>query len=253
VTGTSQAAAVATGDSRTVTEPSFPAVCQQLNADITQVNNDIPASVDTASTPLTNANLINPTVTNPDGGRIQAALNACSASYPGSGPGLSVELSVDGAGNNAFLTGPLTMPSNVTLLVDPGVVLFFSRNAQDYDKVAGTHTCGTIAQASRNQLLLELDRYSQDLDECRHHGLRQAGRPRRRPLINAIAPYQGYSWWGLSAAYSSPNSQQNPRWIQMEPAPAISPCTRSRCAMRLCSTLRPAARSTTLPPGTSRS
>ena len=31
-----------------------------------------------------------------------------------------------------------------------------------------------------------------------------------------MAPYQGYSWWGLSAAYSSPNSQDNPRFIQMD-------------------------------------
>jgi len=144
----SQAAAVATGDTRTVTEPSFPAVCQQLNADITQVNNDIPASIDGSGTTLTNSNLVNPTPTNPDGGRIQAALNACSASYSGSGPGQAVELSVDGSGNNAFLSGPLSMPSNVTLLVDPGVVLFFSRNAQDFDKVTGTHTCGNISTLS---------------------------------------------------------------------------------------------------------
>ncbi len=36
---------VATGDTRTVTEPSFPAVCQQLTANIAMVNNDIPTSV----------------------------------------------------------------------------------------------------------------------------------------------------------------------------------------------------------------
>jgi hypothetical protein len=216
VTGTSQAAAVATGDSRTVTEPSFPAVCQQLNADITQLNNDIPASVDTAATPLSNANLINPTVTNPDGGRIQAALNACSASYPGSGPGLSVELSVDGAGNNAFLTGPLIMPSNVTLLVDPGVVLFFSRNAQDYDKVAGTHTCGTINTSSATSSCLNLIDIPKTSTNVGIMGYGKLDGRGGDTLINAIAPYQGYSWWGLSAAYASPNSQQNPRWIEME-------------------------------------
>ena len=56
---------VATGDTRTVTEPSFPAVCTVLSADLAMVNNDIPASVDA-------------TVTNPDGARIQAALNGCA-------------------------------------------------------------------------------------------------------------------------------------------------------------------------------
>jgi sugar lactone lactonase YvrE len=215
VTGTAQAPAVATGDTRAVTEPVFPAVCTQLNADITQVNNDIPASVDTAATPLTNANLVNPTVTNPDGGRIQAALNACSASYPGTGPGLAVELSVDGAGNNAFLSGPLTMPSNVTLLVDPGIVLFFSRNAQDYDTVPGTHTCGTISTNSASSSCLNLMNIPGTSTNVGIMGYGKLDGRGGDTLINAIAPYQGYSWWGLSAAYTSPDSQQNPRWVQM--------------------------------------
>ncbi len=46
-----------------------------------------------------------------------------------------------------------SMPSNVTLLVDPGVYVYFSRNAQDYDKVAGTHTCGTVEQRQRDRFL----------------------------------------------------------------------------------------------------
>ena len=54
---------VVTGDSRTITEPVFPPVCMQLSAAITEVNNDIPASVDTSDT-------------NPDGARIQAALQS---------------------------------------------------------------------------------------------------------------------------------------------------------------------------------
>ncbi|MGA2352483.1 MAG: pectinesterase family protein [Terracidiphilus sp.] len=203
ITGTSQTAAVATGDTRTVTEPVFPAVCQQLTAAITMVNDDIPASVDA-------------TVTNPDGARIQAALAACSASYPGSGPGLAVELSTDGAGHNAFLTGPLSMPSNVTLLVDPAVVLFFSRNAQDYDKVAGTHTCGTINTSSATSSCLNLIDIPKTSTNVGIMGYGKLDGRGGDPLINAIPPYQGYSWWGLSAAYASPNSQQNPRWIQME-------------------------------------
>jgi hypothetical protein len=199
VTGTSQAAAVATGDSRVVTEPVFPAVCQQLTAAITQVGDDIPASVDA-------------TVSNPDGARIQAALNSCSVSNPGQ----AVELSMDGAGHSAFLTGPLSMPSNVTLLVDPGVVLFFSRNAQDYDKVPGTHTCGNITNASATSSckpLIDIPGASTNVGIMGYGKLDGRGGD---PLINAVPPYQGYSWWGLSAAYASPNSQQNPRWIQME-------------------------------------
>ncbi len=203
VTPASQAAPVATGDTRTVTEPTFPAVCQQLTAAISQVNDDIPAVIDAA-------------ITNPDGARIQAALNACSVSYPGSGQGLAVQLSMDGAGHNAFLSGPLSMPSNVTLLVDPGVVLFFSRNAQDYDKVPGTHTCGNITNASATSscvALIDVPKTSTNVAVMGYGKLDGRGGD---PLINAVHPYEGFSWWGLSDAYASPNSQQNPRWFQMQ-------------------------------------
>ena len=120
-----RAASVATGDSRTVTEPVFPTACATLTAALTSVNDDIPTAVDA-------------TVTNPDGARIQTALNTCA------GTNQAVRLSIDGAGHNAYLTGPLNLPSGVTLLVDPGVYVYFSRNAQDYDTVPGTHTCGTV-------------------------------------------------------------------------------------------------------------
>jgi sugar lactone lactonase YvrE len=203
VTSPPQAPAVATGDSRVVTEPSFPTVCSQLNAALASVNDDLPTSVDA-------------TVTNPDGARIQAALNACSASYPGSGPGQAVELSIDGAGHNAFLTGPLSMPSNVTLLVDPGVFVYFSRNAQDYDKVSGTHTCGTVNSSSATSSckpLIDVPGASTNV------GIMGFGKLDGRGgdvLINAIAPYQGQSWWGLSAIANSGGSQQNPRFVQID-------------------------------------
>jgi sugar lactone lactonase YvrE len=197
IVSATQAAAVATGDTRTVTEPKIPSVCQQLNAAILMVDNDIPTSVDA-------------TVTNPDGARIQAALNACS------GTGQAVELSVDGAGNNAFLSGPLSMPANVTLLVDPGVVLFFSRNVQDYDKVPGTHTCGTVNSNSATSScdpLIDIPKTSTNV------GIMGFGKLDGRggdALINAISPYQGFSWWGLSNAANGVGNQQNPRFIQVE-------------------------------------
>ena len=199
IVSASQAAAVATGDTRTVTEPQFPAVCQQLNAAIQMVNNDIPTSVDA-------------TATNPDGARIQAALNSCSASNPGQ----AVELSVDGSGNNAFLTGPISMPSNVTLLVDPGVYVYFSRNVQDYDKVPGTHTCGTVGSASATascKPLIDIPGTSTNV------GIMGFGKLDGRggdALINAIAPYQGQSWWGLSAIANSGGTQENPRFLQID-------------------------------------
>jgi sugar lactone lactonase YvrE len=199
VTGTAQAPAVATGDARTVTEPVFPAVCTALTAALTSVNDDLPASVDA-------------TVTNPDGARIQAALNSCSVSNPGQ----AVELSVDGAGHNAYLTGPLSMPSNVTLLVDPGVIVYFSRNAQDYDKVAGTHTCGTVNSSSATSSclpLIDIPKTSTNVGIMGYGKLDGRGGD---TLINAIAPYAGQSWWGLSSIANSGGNQQNPRFIQAD-------------------------------------
>ncbi|MGA7340986.1 MAG: Ig-like domain repeat protein [Terracidiphilus sp.] len=193
-----QAAPVATGDTRTVTEPQFPAVCQQLDAALTMVNNDIPASVDS-------------TVTNPDGARIQAALNACS------GTDQAVELSVDGMGDNAFLSGPLSMPSNVTLLVDPGVVLFFSRNVQDYDTTPGTPTCGTVnnnSATSSCRPLIDVPGSSTNV------GIMGFGKLDGRggdTLINAFpSSYAGQNWWGLSSIANSGGNQQNPRFIQID-------------------------------------
>jgi streptogramin lyase len=203
ITPANQAIPVATGDTRTVTEPTFPAVCQQLTADIASANNDIPDAVDDPNTTPGAS-------TNPDQARIQAALNACS------GTGEAVELSVDDAGHDAFLSGPLTMPSNVTLLVDPGVVLFFSRNAQDYDTVPGTHTCGTIDTSSATSScrpLILIPGTSTNVGIMGYGKLDGRGGD---TLINAIPPYQGYSWWGLSAAYASPDSQQNPIFIQIQ-------------------------------------
>jgi polygalacturonase len=192
---------VVTGDSRNVTEPVFPAVCMQLSAAIAEVNNDIPTSVDAV-------------VTNPDGARIQAALNSCSTNSPGE----AVELSIDNTGAfNAFLSGPLSMPSNVTLLVDPGVTLFFSRNAQDYDRTPGTHTCGTRSGAKAELScapLIDIPGTSSNV------GIMGYGKLDGRaadPLLNGFAttgfaPPAVYTWWNIAALAD----QQNPRMIEPE-------------------------------------
>ncbi len=191
-----QAPAVATGDSRTVTEPSFPAICSTLTASLTSVNDDIPASVDA-------------TTTNPDGSRIQAALTGCA------GTNQAVRLTTDGATHNAFLTGPLTMPSGVTLLVDPGVVVYFSRNVQDYDLVPGTHTCGTVNSASATSSCQPLI----NINNVSNVGIMGFGKLDGRggdTLLNAFpSSYAGQSWWGLSAIANSGGNQQNPRFIQI--------------------------------------
>ncbi|MGB6743165.1 MAG: Ig-like domain repeat protein [Terracidiphilus sp.] len=189
---------VATGDSRTVTEPTIPAVCSALSAGLTMVNDDIPTSVDS-------------TASNPDGARIQAALNSCA------GTGQAVELSAGSGGNNAFLSGPLSMPSNVTLLVDPGVVLFFSRNEQDYDTTPGTHTCGTVNNSSATASCLPLIDIPGSATNVGIMGYGKLDGRGGDALLNAFpSSFAGQSWWGLSSIANNGGTQQNPRFIQMD-------------------------------------
>ena len=197
-----QAPAVATGDTRSVVEPTFPATCQSLAASFHDVNEDIPAAVEA-------------TVTNPDQARLQAALTACTGSNQ------AVELTMDASGDNAFLTGPITIPSGVTLLVDPGVTLYFSRNAQDYDKVQGTHTCGTVNAASNTASCQNLITVS----NATNSGIMGYGKLNGRggdvvlnsfPSAGYEATTAGESWWDLANdADNDGGSQQNPRGIQI--------------------------------------
>jgi polygalacturonase/pectin methylesterase-like acyl-CoA thioesterase len=194
----------ATGDTRTVTEPSIPAVCQQLTATLTTnpATQDLDASVD-----ATNTNI--------DGARIQQAINTCANT------GQAVELSADSTGMfNAFLTGPLSMPSNVTLLVDPGVTLHFSRNVQDYDATPGVHTCGTINNGSNTancKPLIAVPASSTNVGIMGYGKLNGRGGD---PLINGFATAgftapSSYTWWNLAAQANGEGNQQNPRFIQI--------------------------------------
>jgi polygalacturonase len=72
-----------------------------------------------------------------DTGTIQTALNACAA-------GQAVQLTTDGA-NNAFVTGPLSLPSGVTLWVDAGVTLYGSRNPAVYGPTCAAASGGTCS------------------------------------------------------------------------------------------------------------
>lgn len=92
-----------TGDTRTVTEPSYPAVCTTLTA------------------LQTSGSLVE---TSPDTTRVQAALNACAQ-------GQAVEFSSNGSAN-AFIIAPITLPAGVTMLVDPEVTIYGSITSTDY-------------------------------------------------------------------------------------------------------------------------
>ncbi|RSL18524.1 Ig-like domain-containing protein [Edaphobacter aggregans] len=205
----SQAPAVATGDTRSVVEPAFPSTCQALMASFHDVSEDVPASVEAASTKL-------------DQSRLQTALNACQ------GTNQAVELSMDASGNNAFLTGPITIPTGVTLLVDPGVTLYFSRNAQDYDTTPGTHTCGTVNNNSNTASCQNLI----SITNANNSGIMGFGKLNGRggdvvlnsfPTAGFEGSTTGKTWWDLATdADSLGASQQNPRGLQISKSTNIT-------------------------------
>ena len=96
------------GDANMPAEPTIPPACATLQATQNVPAGGVPseASLDTSA--------------------IQKALTACAA-------GQAVKLTTGGA-NNAFVTGPLTLPLGVTLWVDAGTTLYATRDP----KVWGT-------------------------------------------------------------------------------------------------------------------
>lgn len=114
--------ALATGDSRNVTQPTFPAVCTTLSAQFSTSSRSSPPSGD-------------------DTARIQSALNGCK------GTGKSVVLASSGS-HNAFFSGTLTV-SGEAVVVDSGVTLFGNNSySGELLKVTGTNAAvmgpGTI-------------------------------------------------------------------------------------------------------------
>ncbi len=105
--GGSASGACGAGDPNLPKEPTLPAaVCATLTA----TQNVAASGVASESKPDTSA--------------IQSALNACGA-------GNAVKL-VAGGSNNAFLIGPIKVPSGVTLWVDAGVTLYGTRDPGVY-------------------------------------------------------------------------------------------------------------------------
>ncbi len=143
-------------DTRHVAEPVIPPTCIKL-----------PAALQSA------AGLLAPSDESKlDTARIQAALDTCK-------PGQAVELAPAGT-NQAFLTGPLDLRANVTLLIDPGVTLFGSRDPAMYEQHLPDSApeaplkCGTSIPRP--------GKFGQEIPAAQIAALRRGG---CRPLISA--------------------------------------------------------------------
>ena len=102
--GTSSACGA--GDANLPAEPTIPAACTTLTASQAVASGALPSETTLDTT------------------RIQSALNACKS-------GQAVKLTASGS-DDAFVSGPLTLPSGVSLWVDASTTLYGSRSAAVY-------------------------------------------------------------------------------------------------------------------------
>jgi polygalacturonase len=105
-------------DARRVVEPHIPPSCLVLRARLGAVGGMLPADAERDT----------------DTERIQQAIDQCAA-------GKSVELRANG-NKRVFLSGPLTLRSGVTLVVDANTTLAASTNPRLYDTTPGS--CGVL-------------------------------------------------------------------------------------------------------------
>lgn len=148
---------VATGDSRTVTEPTFPAVCstvaatkyivQTATVNIDPYNSTCGSTGGTlgtlgctGGTSYEPSSTASPTFTSSettDNTAVQAALNACAS-------GKAVELIPGASGQRGFVMAPFSIPTGVGLILDAGIHVYASRNLTDY----GGTNCGVVTSGS---------------------------------------------------------------------------------------------------------
>ncbi|MEU8972359.1 pectinesterase family protein [Streptomyces monashensis] len=196
--GASAAPALATGDSRQVTEPRRPSVtCRTVTARLAASGRTFDAAVEK-----------NP----PDTAALQTALDACAGNR--SAP-VAVELKASGP-DDAFLTGPLTVHQGEVLLIDSGVTLYGSRNPASY-QAQGKPACGTLSAAEGGCVPL----VSVSGAHAGIEGLRSPNGSQGRLDGRGDQDILGTSttWWALARqAQTEGRNQQDPRLIQVQNA-----------------------------------
>ena len=175
------ASGLAGQDTRTVVEPFFPPLCATLDAQLQMVGHSLaPADEQKLDTE-----------------RIQRAIDKC-------GKGRAVELHVDET-NNAFLSGPLELKPEVTLIVGLGVTLFASRDPALYAVTPGS--CGIVSHTPGPRgckPLISVDHASKTA--IMGDGVID-GRGGEKMLGSQ------YSWWDLAEQARAGGGQQVPRLI----------------------------------------
>jgi polygalacturonase len=177
------AARLGAQDTRTVTEPHYPASCTVLTAALSPVADTTLAESDERKT---------------DTKRIQAAIDGCVA-------GRAVVLKATGL-KRAFLAGPIQLKRGVTLIVDTNTTLFASRDAREYDLDNGR--CGTVDEKGHAcKALITADRAT-------GAAIMGPGTIDGRGWAKILG--KDVSWWDLAQDAKVKNQNQScPRLIQL--------------------------------------
>ena len=174
------ASCLAAQDTRTVIEPFFPQLCTTLDAQL-QSNGHTLAPADEQKL---------------DTARIQKAIDKC-------GKGRAVLLHVNET-NNAFLSGPLELRPDVTLIVGLGVTLYASRDPALFAVSPGS--CGIVSHGGGRgcKPLIAVDHAP---DSAIMGDGTIDGRGGEKMLGSE------YSWWDLAQQARDGGGQQVPRLI----------------------------------------
>jgi polygalacturonase len=176
-------------------EPALPTtVCATLSASLSKNSSGL----------LDDAVDAPPAASQPDAARIQAAITACPA-------GQAVKLVTGSQGENAFLSGPITLSSSVTLWIDSGVTLFASRKPSDY-QISGKNNCGETASSDNgcNALITTTPNGNGVVGDGVIDG--------RGGAVLTSGLYAGkLTWWDVGALTKTVSgaNQNNPRLIQV--------------------------------------
>jgi polygalacturonase len=168
-------------DARTVIEPFFPQLCTTLDAQLQSSGRSL--------APADEQKL--------DTARIQKAIDKC-------GRGRAVLLHVNET-NNAFLSGPLELHPDITLIVGVGVTLFASRDPALYAVSPGS--CGIVSHTPGPRGCKPLISVDHAPDSAIMGDGTIDGRGGEKMLGSE------YSWWDLAEQARSGGGQQVPRII----------------------------------------
>lgn len=174
------ASCLAAQDTRTVLEPFFPQLCTTLDAQLQSHGHTLAPEDETKL----------------DTARIQKAIDKC-------GKGRAVLLHVNET-NDAFLSGPLELRPEVTLIVGLGVTLYASRDPAVYAVSPGS--CGIVSHGGGRGC-----RPLISVNGARDVGIMGDGTIDGRGGEKMLGSQ--YSWWDLAQQARDGGSQQVPRLI----------------------------------------